>query len=63
MNANMIFRLLMRFGPQLISQLGKRRNAQQGDEGAQPGQPAAPRGQNLQQNARMLQRLMRMFRL
>jgi len=63
MNANMIFRLLMRFGPQLIAQLGKRRNTQQGDEPAQPGQPSAPRGQNLQQNARMMQRLMRMFRL
>lgn len=66
MNANMIFRLLLRFGPQLVAQFNKRRNTQQDGDVAQPGQPnqpPAPNSQNLQQSARMLQRLMRMFRI
>lgn len=61
MNVNMLFRMLLRFGPQLISQFGRMRsNKSQTDENG--AQKPAPSGRNMQQSARMLQRLMRMMR-
>lgn len=59
MNVNRIMRLLLRFGPQLIAKFGRRGNARGQGNAQQSGQK--PR--NLMRNARMMQRLMRMFRL